>query len=228
VNAATIRGLAAISGLLLIGGFLAARAFAADAPGAPLATSLGSGSVLWLEGKSTLHDFESKTSQSTLTLTRDPAAAAPTDVAGFESLIRSSGVRSLDLEVPVLTLKSEKSGLDKNLYKSLKAEEHPSIRFHLTQYEIEPASGDTLRVHARGTLDIAGAQRPDTLDARVYRAPQGLWLEGSEPLLMSDFGIKPPTMMLGTVKVADRIVVRYRLLMVPKVEGTASAPSRVN
>jgi len=230
VNAARIRGLAAISGLLLIGGFLAARGFAADAPGAPLATSLGSGSVLWLEGKSTLHDFESKTSQSTLALTRDPAAAVPTDVAGFESLIRSSGVRSLDLEVPVLTLKSEKSGLDKNLWKTLKSDEHPAIRFHLVQYTLEPAgaAGDTLQIHARGTLDIAGVQRPDTLDARVYRAPQGIWLEGSEPLLMSDFGIKPPTMMLGTVKVADRIVVHYRLLMVPKVEGTASAPSRVN
>ena len=153
-----------------------------------------------------------------MTLTRDPGATAPADLAGLEGLIRASGVRSLDLEVPVKTLKSEKSGLDKNLWKSLKADEHPTIHFHLTQYTVEPSASnaDTLRIHARGTLDIAGVQRPDTLDARAFRTPQGIWLEGTEPLLMSDFGIKPPTLMLGTLKVADRIDVHYKMLLVTK------------
>ena len=227
MTGARILSLAVMLAALLIGAVVIARGFAADAD-APLATSLGPGSTLWLEGKSTLHDFESRTSQATMTLTRDPATPAPADAAGLESAIKTSAVRSLDLEVPVTSLKSEKSGLDKNLWKYLKAEEHPTIRFHLSQYTVEPAAGDTLRIHARGTLDIAGVQRPDTLDARAFRTPQGVWLEGKEPLLMSDFGVKPPTMMLGTVKVADRIEVHYRMLLVPRSEGSAAASSRTN
>src|SRR5262249_7008299 len=156
-----VLSLAALFVSLVIGGTMAIRGFAAET-NAPLATNLGPGSVLWLEGKSTLHDYESKTTQSTMTLTRDPAITEPADLAGLESLIRASGVRSLDLEVPVQTLKSEKSGLDKNLWKYLKADEHPTIRFHMTQYTIEPsaAPSDTLRIRARGMLDIAGVQRP--------------------------------------------------------------------
>ena len=39
---------------------------------------------------------------------------------------------------------------------------------------------------------------------------------------MSQFGIRPPSMMLGTLRVADRIVIRYRLLLVSNSESSAS------
>jgi hypothetical protein len=203
--------------LLTMVGVLSTRGFAAE-NAAPLPVTLGAGSSLWLEGKSTLHDFESKTASSTLTLERDAATPAPADAAGLENLMRAGAIRSVELEVPVMTLKSEKSGLDKNLWKDLKAEQFPSIKFHLMHYVVSPvgAPGDTMQIRAEGTLEVAGIQRPDTLEARAFRATQGVWLEGSEPLLMSQFGIHPPAMMLGTLKVADRIVVRYKLLMVPK------------
>ena len=195
----------------------------------PLPLSLGSGSVLWLEGTSTIHDFQSKTTQSSLTLSRDPNATLAPGAMGLEALIRGAGVCGLDLEVPVLTLHSERSGLDKNLWKTIKASEHPTIRFHLAKYSIVgPATADTLMIHAFGTLSVAGVERPDTLDARAYHSPQGVWLTGSESLLMSSFGIKPPKMMLGTLRVADPIVVRYRLLLAPKSEGASSPSSSTN
>ena len=128
------------------------------------------------------------------------------------------------------SLRSAKSGLDKNLWKNLRADEFPAIRFHLAKYDVAPAgaSPDTLRIRAEGTLEVAGATRPDTLDARAYRTAQGLWIEGDEPLLMSDFGIRPPTMMMGTLRVKDRIVVRYRLLLVPGGVVGDSLSSRSN
>ncbi|HTO91678.1 MAG TPA: YceI family protein [Candidatus Sulfotelmatobacter sp.] len=219
--------------MLMMAALLAAatviRSLAADTA-TPVPITMGAGSSLWLEGKSTLHDFESRTSSSTLSLTRDPASTSPADVAGLESLIRGGSIRSVDLDVPVTSLKSEKSGLDKNLWKDLKAEQYPSVKFHLTHYVVSPAGvpGDTMQIRAEGTLEVAGVQRPDTLEARAFRASEGVWLEGSEPLLMSEFGIHPPAMMLGALKVADRIVVRYKLLLVPKGDGSASLPTRVN
>jgi len=48
---------------------------------------------------------------------------------------------------------------------------------------------------------------------RASETPEGIVLEGSKALLMSDFGIKPPTMFLGTLKTADRVVVEWRLVL---------------
>ena len=36
-------------------------------------------------------------------------------------------------------------------------------------------------------------------------------IDGEQPLLMTDFGVKPPSMFLGTVKTQDRIVVKFHL-----------------
>ena len=64
-------------------------------------------------------------------------------------------------------------------------------------------------------LTVAGRERPVTLAARACGGDQGLWLEGRETLRMTDFGIKPRTMMLGSLRVKDQIIVRYRMLLVP-------------
>lgn len=206
---------------------LPAQAAAPDSSAAPLAVTLGPGSTLWLDGTSTIHEYESRTSETKIAFKRDSAAPQPADAASFEALIRSSGVRHVDVHVPVLSLRSKKSGLDKNLWKALKADDHPAIRCQLARYTVKSsaAGGDTLQIRAEGTLEVAGRTRPITLDARAWRAPTGIWIAGSQPLLMSDFGIKPPTMMMGTLRVADRVTVHYRLLLTPKsgADGTPSA-----
>jgi hypothetical protein len=199
---------------------------AADTTAAPLAVVLGPGSSLWLEGTSTLHDFESKTTELTVTLSGGPGAAAPADAQGLAALVRGAGVHGVEVAVPVRSLHSGKNGLDKNLWKDLKADDYPAIRFHLARYTAQPGAGDSLGLHAEGTLEIAGQSRPVTLEARAWRTPEGLWLEGSEALLMSQYGIRPPTMMMGTVRVGDRITVHYRLLLAPRgATGSASAKS---
>ncbi len=204
-----------------------AGAASPDSSATPLAVVLGPGSVLWLEGTSTLHPFESRSSDVAIELRRDPGAKDPADVAGLIGLIRASGVRGVAVRVPVATLRSEKSGLDKNLRKAMKAEKYPDVRFALTQYApATPASAtDTIAIDAKGTLTITDHEHPIALSARAYPAAQGVWLEGSESLLMSEYGIPPPTLMLGAIRVGDRITVKYRLLLVPKGES-ANASSR--
>ena len=200
-------------------------AFAAEK--APLATTLGPGSVLWLEGTSTMHDFESRSKEVTVELDRDPAAAQPTNAAGLMALIHASKVLEVRVQVPVVSLRSDKDGLDKNLRKAMKAEQFPNVRFVLKKYTVAPASaaGDTVAINAEGSLTVAGQERPITLAARAYPAGEGVWLVGSEKLLMSEYGIKPPTMFMGTLKVRDPITIEYRLLLIPKGEGPASSPA---
>jgi polyisoprenoid-binding protein YceI len=211
----------------LVGLVVLAGSAAAQGPRIP--TSLGAGSSVWLDGTSTMHDYESRTTAMKLTLERDAASTDPADAHALEALVRGSHVTSLDLQVPVKTLVSEKSGLDKNLWKALDADKYPDIRFVMSRYSILPheAVGDTMALKAEGMLTIAGQERPDTLMGRAWRSDKGLWLEGSQKLLMTHFGIKPPKMMLGMLKVADEITVHFRLLIQPgEAKSTATATER--
>ena len=102
----------------------------------PAAIALGPGSVLWLEGKSNLHDFESRSTAVKVSFGLAPGTVVPTTVAQLEALLRASGVHGLDVEVPVTSLRSSKEGLDKNLWKDLRGDEYPAIQFHLNHYTL--------------------------------------------------------------------------------------------
>jgi len=215
--------------VLVVVASLATMAFAiADPAGTPFPVALGKGTTLWLEGTSTMHDFESMTSNVDVKFTRDPQAAAPTDVPSFRDLATAGHIEVVTLKVPVRSLKSGKDGLDKNLYKTLRADQFPSIDWKLTSYTATPAKGDTVAIEAQGTLTIAGKERPVTLAARLVPTNAALALEGNYSLKMSDYGIKPPTMMLGAVKVADKIIVRYKLQLIPGSETAAPVSTPKN
>ena len=183
----------------------------------PAAIALGPGSVLWIEGKSNLHDFENRSTAMTVKFARRPGTSVPKTAEELEAFLRASGVRSLDVEVPVQSLRSSKASLDKNLWKDLRADSFPAIRFHLSHYTVDSkaSKSDTIAIRADGNLTVAGRARPVSLAGRAHRADRGVWLEGAQTLRMTDFGIKPRTMMLGTLRVKDELSVHYKLLLVP-------------
>ena len=80
-------------------------AFAAE--GTLVATTLGPGSVLWLDGTSTMHDYESRSKEVTVELYRGSAVAQPADAAGLMAIIRSSEVLDVRFQVPVVSLRSD-------------------------------------------------------------------------------------------------------------------------
>src|SRR4029079_9063891 len=117
---------------------------------------LGAGSTLWLDGTSSVHEYERRTSDLRLSAGPAAALATRTNPLGFETLVRAQGIQALVLELPVASLRSGKSGLDKNLQKAMRADTYPLIRFELKSYEIGPmgAKADTANITADGTLTI--------------------------------------------------------------------------
>jgi len=201
-------------------------ALAADAGSATETwpVGLGAGSTLWIEGTSTLHDWSARTDSSVLVFKVAGGTAKPADAPGIEAQVRAQAVHGVGVDVPVHSLRSKDEKLDKNMWKAMRTDEFPNIHFELSSYAPGPprSGNDTLAIQAKGTLTICGKSRPIDLDAAAYKGGGGLWLVGSEELLMSEYGIKPPKMMMGTIKVGDKIQVHYRLLLVP---GTAGVPA---
>lgn len=161
---------------------------------------------LWIEGKSTLHDYTAATTSFTVRGTTAP-------MADQRSVLQPNAVRELVVEVPVMSLTSKEDGLNKNLYKALDAPKYPVITFRLTEYSPVPAEAGVWTIRAAGTLTIAGVERETEMILHVRAAEDGLHVGGSRDLLMTDFGVKPPKLMMGMLKTDNRVVVRFETIL---------------
>ena len=191
--------------------------------------TLGAGSELWIEGTSTLHPWSSRTDTLGLSFELAPGAPRPGSTSTLSEFVRAQTIRGAVVEVSVRSLRSKESRLDRNLWRAMQADEYPIVRFEMSGYAASPApaGGDTLGIRVRGVLTVHGVARPIELAATLHARAEGLWLSGTQEVAMSEYGIRPPTMMLGTLRVGDRVQVHYQLLLVPGVAGVpATAASR--
>jgi len=115
--------------------------------------------------------------------------------------------------IPVDSLKStEGSGMDDTMYDALKMKADPSITFVLTHADLKSApSKDDPQFHydAVGQLTIAGSARSVdlTLDIDPGKG-DALTIATQTPLKMTDFGMKPPTAMMGMIQSGDPVTVK--------------------
>lgn len=181
------------------------------------------GSEISFTGTSSLHGFTCKTTQFDAQLSVDPEYAT-----NLADLARPIG--AVNVTIPVRGLNCGNKGLEKNMLKALKADQNATITFRLDTYEVDAASrtADAFTAQAVGSLKIAGRERPIQLQVRGERHPDGaVRARGERDMLMSDFGIRPPTMMLGTVKTGDRIVVKFNLQARPRQVGSSRTADAV-
>jgi hypothetical protein len=170
------------------------------------------GGSLRVEGDSSLHKWSS--TATVVAMTFQLAEGAP---ASLVDAIKASKIKSLDVKIPVAGLKSGESGLDKNLRKAMKAEKFPDIVYHLDHYETAKGASDgTMTAKTEGKLTIADVTKPAAIDVEFRLGPDGAVVKGSYTLNMSDYGIVPPTLMLGAIKTRDPITIRFDLLLKPQ------------
>jgi polyisoprenoid-binding protein YceI len=160
--------------------------------------SLDPVSTIRVDGTSNVHDWHATSSQITATIQ-------------VGSPIAESRVESVTLTLPVTSLKSGKGGLDKNLYKALKADQNPTITFVMKTYNATP-KGDAFAAAITGLLTVNGVEKEVTAEATVTTDGKGgLKAVGTAAMKMTDFGVKPVTALLGTIRTGDAITVKFDL-----------------
>ncbi len=92
-----------------------------------------------------------------------------------------------------------------HLRKALRSETSPRISYRISSYDVTPAGAR--RVKLNGTLEIAGTEKPVSIDATASNEAGRLRVKGSKQIRMTDFGVPPPTLMMGTMKVHDPVTV---------------------
>ncbi len=166
-------------------------------------------SRLWVDGTSTVRSF-------TCGATKLEGGATFQGAAGAELAEFGRTVDAVELQVPVAALDCRNRTMNEHMRKALKAAEHPTISYRLTSHEVRPRAEGGLAVTMTGALTLAGKAREISMTADAVPDSGGRFrITGSEELVMSEFGVKPPTLMLGTMKVHDKVVVRYEIVLTP-------------
>ena len=184
--------------------FLAAGLIAAKPTGDPVQVKFRSQSVsVQIAGTSSIHDWTEKsdkgTSEATFIMNND----------------KITGLSGLTFIVAAKSLKSEHSAMDKNTYKALHADKHPNITYTMVTAAITSVDGNTYTIRTSGKLTIAGNTREtDVVASGKLNADKSITLSGSKKFKMTDFGIKPPTAVFGTIKTGNELTISYNLKFV--------------
>ncbi|MBL7761691.1 MAG: YceI family protein [Sediminibacterium sp.] len=153
---------------------------------------------LVVSGTSTLHDWDMKSADGSFeaTFTMSPAGAI-------------TAVSGISFTTNPTALKSGKGAMDKNAYKALKT---AVASFQAASGSVSAVDATSVQVKAKGKLTIAGS----TQDAEVVatckvNADKSITVTGSKKISMKEFGMEPPSFMMGTIKTGNDVTLKFDL-----------------
>lgn len=159
------------------------------------------GNSIQVEGTSNVHDWDLKAEKFTIQAEIDKNENQPEIKAFF-------------LDLTAESLKSGKSGMDRNTYKALMTDKHKNITFRYSKTtNTKVLSGSKYEVTAQGALKIAGVTKTITITPQIEQKGNTYVLTGEHTLKMSDFGITPPTALLGSVKAGDEVTIKFQITL---------------
>jgi polyisoprenoid-binding protein YceI len=169
-------------------------------------------SEVTIDGTSSMHPFHCKTNKIMAYVDVDPGYTKDlTKVA--------RPITSVKVNIVVRTLTCGNGQMDKNLYSTLNADKNPIIKYTMSGYDIlGTASPTTFVAQTTGTLTISGQEKSIAMKINAARLSDGkATAQGEQEVLMTDFGIKPPSFMFGTLKVGNEIKVKFNLKAGPEL-----------
>ncbi|MDX1296464.1 MAG: YceI family protein [Sulfurimonadaceae bacterium] len=103
---------------------------------------------------------------------------------------------------------SDKKKRDKDMHKKLESQTYPSAI-----YMFDSVNKYDQGYEIKGNLKLHGITKPLTLYTQIVEKEGQILMHGTASLLMSDFGIEPPVMLL-LFPVRDRVDIRFNVTLV--------------
>lgn len=156
---------------------------------------LDSKSTFSVSGTSTLHDWEMKSSAGTGTANLAIVNSKLTDI------------ESISINLLAESIKSEKKSMDKVAYETLKTDKQKNIKYVLKSAEkINETTWELT-----GTYTIAGVSKTLKTTVKTTITKDGINMQGINKITFSDFGMKSPTALLGTIKTGQDLTLKFNL-----------------
>lgn len=153
------------------------------------------GNMIHIIGTSNLHDWELKS--------ENVKCRAKLEVEDG----KITGIKSVSVTLLAETLKSSKSGLDKNAYRTMSvSDDYPLISF--IALDMGP-NGE-----ASGIMQIAGGEEMEMDFPFNYEFKEGkLYVTFDKEVTFSQFGLKAPSIMAGAIKTAEEVQLKVSIVL---------------
>ncbi|WP_089239866.1 YceI family protein [Belliella buryatensis] len=160
--------------------------------------TLASGADLKVTGTSTLHDWDMKSSTAT----------------GKAQITLESGkvvnAKNVTITMPAESIKSGKSGMDKNAYAALKTKDHKDVKFSLKELVVKGAGFEAI-----GDFTIAGVTKSAKFPVTANLTGEKVTFKGQHDFKLTDYNIDPPTALMGTVKTGNEVSIHFNVTFQP-------------
>ena len=166
--------------------------------------TLANGSRLWFDGTSTLRSW---------TCTADKIESKIDAESGVADAVLDGRkvAGTLEVEFPVEKLECKNGTMNEHMRKALVATTYPKITFNLSGYDL--TKGTPPGATVQGSLTMNGQSHPIAVPVQFVRADGALRVTGKVPVKMTEWGVKPPKLMMGTIKVGEVVTVQFDLLL---------------
>ena len=163
-------------------------------------------SRLWIDGTSTIRSFSCRADDVNAVVEVSGPNAIPTLLNG------DKGVKAVRVTVPAERMNCGNGTMNDHMRKALKVAENPAITFELSDYDVA-TNAEGIAGTINGTLDLGGVKKPISFQAKGRSEGGLLHVEGAYDLRMTDYGLKPPSLMFGRIKVGETVKVNFDLLL---------------
>jgi polyisoprenoid-binding protein YceI len=153
-----------------------------------------------ISGTSSLHDWQSEA-----------------QTVNWSGLIKVESskvheIKDVSVGIVVRSIKSEKGNtMDNKTYDAFDADKNPNITFKSTSVTV---TNDQFK--SSGTLTMAGNSKTVELSGTTKVLPNGdVQITGSHKINMTEYKMKPPKAVMGTIKVGPEVTVNFDLTVTP-------------
>lgn len=134
-----------------------------------------------VSGTSTLHDWTMTSNTGT-----------------FSGTVSGNTIQDVRYSMNGKTLKSGKAPMDNNAYKAIQADKYPEISFTATSVNVGKGT-------MSGKLTVTNVTKTINVPVNITKNGNSYTIWGSAAIKMTDYGVKPPSFMMNTVKTGDDI-----------------------
>jgi len=181
--------------------------------------AVGDESRVWIEGTTNLAGWSCSATAVDATIAVEVAFKEDPDFPRY--------LKTVQVRVPISALKCGHAPMERALRRALKADDPTRVEYISATFAAVRDGSDTanaLTVSTVGALSIAGHESPVKMDVGTTRLADGtIEARGTVPILMSDFGIEPPTALFGALRAGNRVIVRFAMKLGPETVAAMAA-----
>ena len=122
----------------------------------------------------------------------------------------AAGVQSATLTVPVADFECPDEEMTEHLFEAMQPAEFGEITFQLESYE--PSSEGA---EASGALTIQDVTKAVSFPISLTASGAGVEIAGEVQVDMTEYGVEPPVVMLGLLRVRPQIRIEFEGLVAP-------------